>query len=127
MLDALEQALYDRKPSDEDCLIHHSDRGSQYLSIRYGERLAEVIHRRRAWKTKQAVELTTLEGVSWFNHNRLMGPLRNVQPAESRKTIINNPLFRPRPSDLNQMAFANSGAVQASAADKEKTSARLPF
>ena len=43
---------------------------------------AEVIHRRGPWKTKQAVELATLEWVSWFNHHRLMGPLGNVPPAE---------------------------------------------
>ena len=109
VLDALEQALYDRKPSDG--LVHHSDRGSQYLSIRYSERLAEagiqgsvgskgdsydnalaetinglykaeVIHRRGPWKTKQAVELATLEWVAWFNHHRLMEPLGYVPPAE---------------------------------------------
>ncbi len=90
VLDALEQALYDRKPSDAGTQTHHSDRGSQYLSIRYSERLAEagiepsvgskrdshdntlaetinglhkaeVIHWRGPWKTKQAVELATLE------------------------------------------------------------------
>jgi len=90
VLDALEQALYDRKPSEDDGLVHHSDRGSQYLSIRYSERLAEagiepsvgskgdsydsalaetinglykaeVIHRCGPWKTKQAVELAALE------------------------------------------------------------------
>lgn len=111
VLDALEQALYARKPSDEDALVHHSDRGSQYLSIRYSERLAEVgiepsvgskgdsydnalaetinglykaevIHRRGPWKTKEAVELATLEWVSWFNHHRLMAPLGYVPPAE---------------------------------------------
>jgi len=111
VLDALEQALYDRKPSEDDGLVHHSDRGSQYLSIRYSERLAEagiepsvgskgdsydnalaetinglykaeVIHRRGPWKTKQAVELATLEWVAWFNHHRLMGPLGYVPPAE---------------------------------------------
>ena len=111
VLDALEQALYDRKPSEDDGLIHHSDRGSQYLSIRYSERLAEagiepsvgskgdsydnalaetinglykaeVIHRRGPWKTKQAVGLATLEWVAWFNHHRLMGPLGYVPPAE---------------------------------------------
>jgi transposase InsO family protein len=43
---------------------------------------AEVIHRRGPWKTKQAVELATLEWVSWFNHHRLMGPLGNVPPAQ---------------------------------------------
>ena len=105
------QALYDRKPSEDDGLVHHSDRGSQYLSIRYSERLAEagiessvgskgdsydnalaetinglykaeVIHRRGPWKTKQAVELATLEWVAWFNHHRLMEPLGYVPPAE---------------------------------------------
>ena len=111
VLDALEQALYDRKPSDDGSLTHHSDRGSQYLSIRYSERLAEagiepsvgsrgdsydnalaetinglykaeVIHRRGPWKTKQAVELATLEWVAWFNHHRLMEPLGYIPPAE---------------------------------------------
>ena len=111
VLDALEQALYDRKPTEDDGLVHHSDRGSQYLSIRYSERLAEagiepsvgskgdsydnalaetinglykaeVIHRRGPWKTKQAVELATLEWVAWFNHHRLMAPLGYLPPAE---------------------------------------------
>ncbi len=111
VLDALEQALYDRQP-DPDALIHHSDRGSQYVSIRYSERLAEadiapsvgskgdsydnalaetinglykaeLIHRRRPWKTCESVELATLEWVSWFNHQRLMGPLGHIPPAEA--------------------------------------------
>ncbi|MEY4750981.1 MAG: hypothetical protein RIQ60_3195 [Pseudomonadota bacterium] len=111
VLDALEQALYARRPTEEDRLICHSDRGSQYLSIRNSERLAEagiepsvgskgdsydnalaetinglykaeVIHRRGPWKNKQAVELATLEWVSWFNHHRLMEPLGYLPPAE---------------------------------------------
>ncbi len=111
VLDALEQALYARRPSSEDGLVHHSDRGSQYLSIRYSERLAEagiepsvgskgdsydnalaetinglykaeVIHRRGPWKTKQAVELATLQWVAWFNHHRLLEPIGYVPPAE---------------------------------------------
>ena len=111
VLDALEQALYDRKPSEDDGLVHHSDRGSQYLSIRHSERLAEagiepsvdaksdsydnalaetinglykaeVIHRRGPWKTRQAVELATLEWVAWFNHHRLMEPLVYIPLAE---------------------------------------------
>ncbi len=111
VLDALEQALYDRQPSEADGLVHHSDRGAQYLSIRYSERLAEagiepsvgskgdsydnalaetinglykaeVIHRRGPWKTKQAVELATLQWVAWFNHHRLMEPLGYIPPAE---------------------------------------------
>lgn len=109
VLDALEQALYARKPGEK--LIHHSDRGSQYLSIRYTERLtdagiepsvgskgdsydnalaetinglykAEVIHRKGPWRTKQAVELATLEWVAWFNNHRLMARLGYVPPVE---------------------------------------------
>lgn len=112
VLDALEQALYDRQPDPEDTLIHHSDRGSQYVSIRYSERLgeagiapsvgskgdsydnalaetinglykAELIHRRGPWRTRESVELATLEWVSWFNHQRLMGPLGYIPPAEA--------------------------------------------
>jgi putative transposase len=111
VLDALEQALYDRKPTDDDSLVHHSDRGSQYLSIRYSERLAEagiepsvgskgdsydsalaetinglykaeVIHQRGPLKTKQAVKLATPEWVAWFNQHRLMEPLGYIPPAE---------------------------------------------
>ena len=112
VLDALEQALYARKPERDGALIHHSDRGSQYVSIRYSERLAEagiepsvgskgdsydnalaetinglykteLIHRRAPWKTKEAVELATLEWVSWFNHHRLLEPLGYIPPAEA--------------------------------------------
>ncbi len=111
VLDALEQALYARQPGDSENLIHHTDRGSQYVSIRYTERLgeagidpsvgskgdsydnalaetinglykAELIHRRGPWKTMESVELATLEWVSWFNHQRLMEPLRYIPPAE---------------------------------------------
>jgi transposase InsO family protein len=112
VLDALEQALYARQPEAEDALIHHSDRGSQYVSIRYTERLAEagiepsvgskgdsydnalaetinglykaeLIHRRGPWKTRESVELATLEWVSWFNHHRLLEPLGYIPPAEA--------------------------------------------
>ena len=112
VLDALEQALYARQPERDDALIHHSDRGSQYVSIRYSERLAEagiepsvgskgdsydnalaetinglykaeLIHRRAPWKTKEAVELATLEWVSWFNHHRLLAPIGYIPPAEA--------------------------------------------
>jgi transposase InsO family protein len=112
VLDALEQALYDRQPERTDALIHHSDRGSQYVSILYTERLAqagiepsvgsrgdsydnalaetinglyktELIHRRAPWKTKEAVELATLEWVSWFNHHRLLAPIGYIPPAEA--------------------------------------------
>ena len=112
VLDALEQALYARQPEREDALTHHSDRGSQYVSIRYTERLAEagiepsvgskgdsydnalaetinglykaeLIHRRGPWKTREAVELATLEWVSWFNHHRLLAPIGYIPPAEA--------------------------------------------
>ena len=111
VLDALEQALYARQPERDGALIHHSDRGSQYVSIRYSERLseagiepsvgskgdsydnalaetinglykAEVIHR-RSWPTRESVELATLEWVAWFNHHRLLGPIGYIPPAEA--------------------------------------------
>lgn len=111
VLDALEQALYARQPERNE-LVHHSDRGSQYVSIKYSERLAEagiepsvgsksdsydnalaetinglykaeLIHRRAPWKTREAVELATLEWVSWFNHHRLPEPLGYIPPAEA--------------------------------------------
>ena len=112
VLDALEQALYARQPGLADVLVHHSDKGSQYVSIRYTERLAEagiessvgskgdsydnalaetinglykaeLIHKRAPWKTKEAVELATLEWVSWFNHQRLLEPIGYIPPAEA--------------------------------------------
>jgi len=111
VLDALEQALYDRQPAREGNLIHHSDRGVQYVSILYTDRLteagveasvgsvgdsydnalaetinglykAEVIHR-QSWKNREAVELATLTWVDWFNHRRLLGPIGNIPPAEA--------------------------------------------
>ena len=112
VLDALEQALYARQPERDSSLLHHSDRGSQYLSIRYSERLAaagiepsvgskgdsydnalaetinglykaELIHRRAPWKTKEAVEFATLEWVAWFNNHRLLEPIGYLPPAEA--------------------------------------------
>ena len=108
-LDALEQALYDRQT--DTGLVHHSDRGSQYLSIRYSERLAatgieasvgsrgdaydnamaesviglfktEVIRHGGPWRTLDDVEFATLEWVAWFNTCRLMEPLGYLPPAE---------------------------------------------
>jgi transposase InsO family protein len=114
VLDALEQALHDRRPAHRGGLVHHSDRGSQYLSIRYTERLseagiepsvgsvgdsydnalaetinglykAEVIHRRGPWRTMEAVEFATLEWVDWFNNRRLLEPIGNIPPAEAEQ------------------------------------------
>ena len=105
VLDALEQAVHDRRPGKGMGLVHHSDRGSQYLSIRYSERLAEagiepsvgsvgdsydnalfkaeVIHRRGPWRSFQAVEYATLEWVDWFNNRRLLEPIGNIPPTEA--------------------------------------------
>jgi transposase InsO family protein len=111
VLDALEQALHDRKPVSGD-LVHHSDRGVQYVSIKYTARLAEaglvpsvgsvgdsydnalaetinglykaeVIHRRGPWRSLEAVEYATLEWVDWFNNRRLLEPIGHVPPAEA--------------------------------------------
>jgi putative transposase len=112
-LDALEQALWQRQHDGHDVtgLIHHSDRGSQYLAIRYGERLAEagavtsvgskgdsydnaaaeslnglykteLIYRRRTWRSFDEVEIATLEWVDWFNHRRLHSACGDVPPVE---------------------------------------------
>jgi putative transposase len=112
VLDALEQALHQRRPVRNDGLIHHSDRGVQYLALRYTERLAEagvqpsvgsvgdsydnalaetinglfkaeVIHRRGPWRSIEAVEFATLEWVDWFNNRRLLEPIGNIPPVEA--------------------------------------------
>ena len=109
VLDALEQALWSRKKVKG--LVHHSDHGSQYLSIRYTERLAEagidasvgsvgdsydnalaetinglykteVIRKRGPWRNIDAVEYATLEWVDWFNNRRLLEPIGNIPPVE---------------------------------------------
>ena len=112
VLDALEQALHERRPAKGGGLVHHSDRGGQYLSLRYSDRLAEagiqpsvgsagdsydnalaetvnglfkaeVIHRRGPWRSFEAVEFATLEWVDWFNNRRLLEPIGHVPPAEA--------------------------------------------
>ncbi|EGO8043906.1 IS3 family transposase [Escherichia coli] len=121
VLDALEQALWARRPSGT---IHHSDKGSQYVSLAYTERLkeakllastgsagdsydnamaesinglykAEVIHR-KSWKHRAEVELATLTWVDWYNNRRLLGRLGHTPPAEAEKayyaSIGNNDL-----------------------------------
>ncbi|MEL6058794.1 IS3 family transposase [Escherichia coli] len=110
VLDALEQALWARRPSGT---IHHSDKGSQYVSLAYTQRLqdaellastgstgdsydnamaesinglykAEVIHR-QSWKTRQDVELATLKWVDWYNNHRLMERTGYIPPVEAEK------------------------------------------
>ena len=119
VLDVLEQALHERRPAGDDGLVHHSDRGSQYVSIKYTERLAdagvepsvasigdsydnaltetviglfktEVIHRRGPWRSLETVEFATLEWVDWFNHRRLLEPLGHVPPAEFENEYYRN-------------------------------------
>jgi putative transposase len=109
-LDALEMAIW-RRQARLGGLVHHSDRGSQYLAIRYTERLAEagavtsvgsrgdsfdnalaetiiglykteLIRRRGPWRGLDEVEYATLEWVDWFNHRRLLEPIGHVPPAE---------------------------------------------
>lgn len=127
VLDALEQALYARQPAQHDGLIHHSDRGVQYVSIRYTERLkdagiepsvgrvgdsydnalaetinglykAEVIHKRGPWRNLQAVEMATLEWVDWFNNRRLFGPVGNIPPVEAEAAY-----YRQHAGSVTQM------------------------
>jgi len=111
VLDALDQAIYERCGDDVGDLIHHSDRGSQYLAMRYTDRLAdagiepsvgsrgdaydnalaesviglfktEVIRLKGPWRHLEAVEFATLDWVDWFNHRRLLEPIGDVPPAE---------------------------------------------
>ena len=110
VLNVLERALYARQPERNGALTHHSDRDSQYVSIRYSERLAEagiepsvgskcdsydalaetinglyraeVIHRLAPWKTKQSLELATVQWVACFNHHRLLGMVCKSQPHD---------------------------------------------
>jgi transposase InsO family protein len=112
VLDALEQAIHARRPGPEDGLIHHSDRGVQYLAMTYTQRLAEanlvpsvgsvgdsydnalaetinglykteVIWRQRSWPSASAVEMATLRWVDWYNNHRLFGPIGYIPPAEA--------------------------------------------
>ncbi|WP_271188255.1 MULTISPECIES: IS3 family transposase [Alphaproteobacteria] len=114
VLDALEQAIHARRPVGQSGLVHHSNRGSQYVSIKYSDRLAEagiersvgsvgdsydnalaetinglykaeVIHRRGPWRSFEDVEYATLEWVDWFNNRRLLEPIGNIPPAEAEE------------------------------------------
>ena len=124
VLDALEQALHQRRPVQDHSLVHHSDRGSQYLALRYTERLAEagiepsvgsvgdsydnalaetvnglfkaeVIHRCGPWRSFEAVEYATLEWVDWHNNRRLLEPIGNLPPAEAEAAYYAELKARP--------------------------------
>lgn len=111
-LDALEQAIWSRQVHGLDELVHHSDRGVQYLSIRYTERVAgaggvssvgsrgdsydnalvesviglyktELVRNKGPWRGLDDVEIATLEWVDWWNHRRLLEPIGRIHPAEA--------------------------------------------
>ena len=119
VLDALDQAIWQRKTPDNKNLVHHSDRGSQYLSIKYTERLAEaeidlsvgtvgdaydnalaecviglfkteVINQIGPWKSMREVEWETLKWVDWYNNRRLLGPIGYITPAEAEEEFYAN-------------------------------------
>ena len=140
-LDALEQALHARP--DLDQLVHHSDRGVQYVSIRYTDRLAdagiepsvgsvgdsydnalaetifglyktEVIRRRGPWRNPEEVEYATLEWVDWFNHRRLFEPIGNIPRWSSNSSTINAKKVRSWRPDSTNGVSEEPGAVQSS-------------
>ncbi len=121
-------------------LVHHSDRGVQYVSIKYTERLAEagvepsvgsvgdcydnalaetinglykteVIHRRGPWRSFEAVEFATLEWVDWFNNRRLLEPIGNIPPAEAEARYYAQLEDAAMAADLNQTASGKTGAI----------------
>jgi transposase InsO family protein len=123
-LDALEQAICEREQERDERLVHHSDRGVQYLSIRYTERLAEagiepavgskgdsydnalaesiiglfkteVIHRQGPWRGFEDVEFATLNWVWWFNHHRLLEPIGYIPPVEHEEAYWRERADRP--------------------------------
>jgi putative transposase len=129
-LDALEQAICERADAAGERLVHHSDRGSQYLSIRYTERLAlagiepsvgsrgdsydnalaetviglyktEMVYPRGPWHTMEDVELATLEWVWWFNTHRLLEPIGYVPPSEFEEEYYRGPKAQSEPAVLN--------------------------
>ncbi|GJD66915.1 Putative transposase InsK for insertion sequence element IS150 [Methylobacterium frigidaeris] len=133
VLDALEQALHERRPVQGIGLVHHSDRGSQDLALRYTERLAgagiepsagsvgdscdnalaetinglfkaEVIHRRGPWRSFEAVAYATLEWVDWYNHRRLLAPIGNVPPPRPKRAIMLTSATKPWQPDPSQTA-----------------------
>ncbi len=152
VLDALEQALYARQPERDSSLVIHSDRGSQYVSIRYSERLAEagvepsvgskgdsydnalaetinrlykaeLIHRRVPWKTQESLELATLDGYRGSTITGCWSPSATSRPLKLRQTTTG---ISPRRSlcrhDLNQLASTEPGAIQSTMAARKDPS-----
>ena len=134
-LDALEQAIWERQDDRAEPLIHHSDRGVQYLSIHYTERLAkariepsvgsrgdsydnalaetviglyktELIRKRGPWRGLEDVELATLEWVWWFNYHRLLEPIGYVPPVEYEEA------YYRREKASEALTTLNTGALR---------------
>jgi transposase InsO family protein len=149
VLDALEQAIYDRCGAGAEDLVHHSDRGTQYLSMRYTERLAddgiapsvgsrgdsydnalaesiiglfktEVIHRKGPWRHLEGVEFATLTWVDWFNTRRLLEPLGYVPPAEYEARYYERLDRRATSDDVNP-AVVPGGIVQPAPPDDRRS------
>ncbi len=143
VLDALEQALHDRKPIGDAGLVHHSDGGVQYVSIKYTEWLgeagiepsvgsvgdsydialaetinrlykAQVIWRRGPWRSFEAVEYATLEWVDWFTNRRRLSSIGHRPPAEAEEPIGLARSTKPSPHDSHLPASGKPGAVQTS-------------
>ena len=143
-LDALEQAIWARSDAATtlDELVHHCDRGVQYLAIRYTERLAEtgavnsvgskgdsydnalaetiiglykaeLVRNRGPWRGLDDLEYATLEWVDWFNHRRLFEAHGHIPPAEYEEIYYRQNSLRPAGRDSNQTACMKPGAVQA--------------
>ena len=153
VLDALEQAIYDRRDAGVTDLVHHSDRGTQYLSMRYTERLAEagiapsvgsrgdsydnalaesiiglfkaeVIQLKGPWRHLEAVEFATLRWVDFFNNRRLLEPIGYVPPAEYEARY-----FAQRAADATSDPVSRGGARRQPDPDNEsdaKAAERLP-
>lgn len=139
VLDALEQAIYDRCGAGTEALVHHSDRGTQYVSMRYTDRLdeagiapsvgsrgdsydnalaesviglfkTEVIQRKGPWRHLEAVEFATLDWVDWFNTRRLLEPIGYVPPAEFEAHYYEQPR-RPTRNDASAAASADEATA----------------
>ncbi len=133
--------MHERRTDHRGGLVHHSDRGSQYVSIKYTERQAdsgfepsvgsvgdsyddalaetfnglykvEVINRRGPWRSFEAVEFATLEWVNWFNHRRLLEPIGKSRQARPRRAITPHSSRPPSRPDLNKNVPGKLGAVQ---------------
>ncbi len=140
-LDALEMAIWSRRTEDLSGLVHHSDRGVQYLAIRYTERLSEagavcsvgsradsydnalaetvnglykteVIHRRGPWRSLEQVELATAEWVDWWNHRRLHSAIGDMPPSRVREALLSQPRGLRGRVNPNRRVSKKSRAVQ---------------